>query len=460
MREGYLLSSTAAQALYQEIKSCPVYDYHCHLSPKEIWEDKAFDNIGQLWLEGDHYKWRLMRAAGIPEERITGKADWHEKFLAYTEAVSTAAGNPLYHWTQMELHTYFDTDIPLNPDTAEAIWEKANQIIAKEQLSPRKLMARSNVVFLATTDDVADTLEYHEKIRKDNTIKTVVTPSFRTDNVCLLNRKEYGAYIAHLSQISGVQIEDMKTLRQALCQRLDVFQSAGCRFSDIGIAFFPDGPGTKEDAEQAFQTALSGKEVSWEQYSAFLWQIYLFLASEYHKRGMVMQLHLAVQRNVNTLLFQAKGADCGGDCIGDVIPGRKIAALLDAIRQNGGLPQTILYALNSAMTGQLCAIAGSFPNVRVGAAWWFQDHKRGIREVLETVAEIHHIGSFLGMLTDSRSFLSYVRHDYFRRILCDVLGKWQESGEFSGDIQALAKAICYGNIKQLVEETEREALSI
>ncbi len=451
MQEDYLLSSVTAKALYHSVKTCPIYDYHCHLSPKEIWEDAPFDNIGQLWLGADHYKWRLMRAAGIPEELITGKADWHEKFLAYAKAISTAAGNPLYHWTEMELHTYFSIDMPLNPETAEAIWTEANRIIEEQQLSPRKMIARSNVAFLATTDDVADSLEYHEKIKQDGTMETVVTPSFRTDNICLLNRAGYGEYIAKLSQASNVKIENLTGLKRALCRRLDVFEAAGCCFSDIGIPFFPDGPGTADEAEQAFQDALAGKEVTWELYSAFLWQMYLFLGKEYQKRGMVMQLHLAVQRNINTPLFLTKGADCGGDCIGDVIPGKKIGALLNAIHQNSGLPQTILYTLNAAMTGQLCAIAGSFPNVRVGAAWWFQDHKRGIVDVLETVAEVHHIGSFLGMLTDSRSFLSYARHDYFRRILCDLLGKWQESGEFSGDTKALAEAICYHNIKQLIE---------
>lgn len=451
MRQEYMLSSMAAKEIYNAVKDDPIYDYHCHLSPKEIWENQPFDNIGQLWLGGDHYKWRLMRAAGIPENYITGDASWHDKFLAYAKAISTAAGNPLYHWTEMELKLYFSIDTPLNPETAEAIWQQANEVIAKEQLSPRKMIAKSNVAFLATTDDVADSLEYHEKIKQDSTMQTKVTPSFRTDNVCLLNREGYAAYIEKLSQVSGVKIENLTTLKQALCKRLDVFVEAGCRFSDIGIPFFPEEKGDEEAAELAFQQALAGKEVAWDTYSAFLWEMYLFFGKEYKKRGMVMQLHLAVQRNVNTPLFLLKGADCGGDCIGDAISGRTIAILLNAIHQDGGLPQTILYTLNPTMTSQLCAVAGSFPNVRLGAAWWFQDHKRGIIDVLETVAEVHHIGSFLGMLTDSRSFLSYARHDYFRRILCDLLGKWQESGEFSGDTKALAKAICYQNIKQLIE---------
>ena len=451
MRTDYLLPSETAQQLYQKVKDCPIYDYHCHLSPKEIWEDKPFDNIGEMWLGGDHYKWRLMRAAGIPEENITGNVGWHDKFLAYAEAVSMAAGNPLYHWTQMELSLYFDTDTPLCPKTAEEIWQRANDEIHRQQLSPRKLIAMSNVSFLATTDDVTDSLEYHQKLKQDTAFHTVVTPSFRTDNVFLINRQDYPAYLAKLSEVSGIAVTDIASLKQALCQRLDVFEAAGGRFSDVGMPFFPDGSGSAEAAERAFSAALHGEPADDSDYNAFVSQMYLFLGQEYRRRGMVMQLHLAVQRNINTPLFTEKGADCGGDCIGDIIPGRKIMHVLDMIHRNGGLPQTILYTLNPAMTAQLCAIAGSFPHVRMGAAWWFNDHKNGIIEVIENIAQIGHIGSFLGMLTDSRSFLSYARHDYFRRILCSVLAGWADSGEFCGDTEALAKAICFGNIKKLTE---------
>lgn len=452
MHIDYLLPSKTAQVLYQSVKFCPIYDYHCHLSPKEIWEDRPFDNIGEMWLGADHYKWRLMRAAGICEEQITGAASWHDKFLGYAKAISTAAGNPLYHWTKMELALYFGIDTPLSPKTAEEIWLQANRIILEKQLSPRKLIEGANVAFIATTDDVSDSLEYHKKLKNDPTIKTVITPSFRTDNVCLIMRKDYPTYIEKLSHLSGVEIYNLHSLKSALCQRLDAFETAGCRFTDIGIPDFPDGAGDENAAERAFSAALAGEQIERVDYSAFLWQIYLFLGQEYQKRNLVMQLHLAVQRNVNTPLFVAKGSDCGGDCIGDVISSKRIAALLDAIHSDGGLPQTILYTLNPAMTPQLCAIAGSFPRVRMGAAWWFNDHKKGILELLKTIAQIGHIGSFLGMLTDSRSFLSYARHDYFRRILCSLLAGWQDNGEFSGDITALARAICCDNIATLIEE--------
>ncbi len=452
MNRQYLLSSTEAVSLYAQIENCPIYDYHCHLSPKEIWEDEPFDNIGAMWLSGDHYKWRLMRAAGIPEEQITGNADWHTKFIAYAKAVSNAAGNPLYHWTQMELSRYFGIETPLSLETAEEIWQEAGRVIAQQRLSPRKLIQKSNVAYIATTDDVADSLEYHQKLRMDEKIAATVAPSFRADNVWLLEKADYGDYIKKLSNVSGVEIHNIETLKQALLVRLDYFVSLGCKFTDVGIPYFPEGPGTKDSAERAFQDALSGTKPSWADYSAFLWEMYVFIGGEYQKRNLVMQMHLAVMRNINTPLWKRCGNDCGGDCIGDPIPGSRIAALLNAIHQNSGLPQTILYTLNPSMLNQLCAIAGSFPNVRIGAAWWFLDHKRGIREAMEVIAETHHIGSFLGMLTDSRSFLSYARHDYFRRILCSLIADWVQSGEFRGDEQALAAAICYQNIQRIVEE--------
>ena len=453
MREDYLLPTDSARRLYQSVKDCPIYDYHCHLSPKEIWEDEPFDNIGEMWLAHDHYKWRLMRAAGIPEEYITGNASWHDKFASYAKAVSTAAGNPLYHWTQMELSRYFGVETALSSVTAENIWDRANQAIRARKLSPRKLIEQSGVRFIATTDDAADSLEFHKKLRDDTTFSAKVTPSFRVDNVLLLRRDRYADYIRKLSDASGVSINNLTDLKAALIKRLDAFAEAGCRFADVGIPYFPDGEGDESAAKRAFDAALAGdvERISDADYSAFIWKMYVFLGKEYRSRGIIMQLHLAVQRNVNTPLFLGSGADSGGDCIGDVISGRSIAVLLDAMHKSNGLPQTILYTLNPSMTAGLCSIAGSFPDVRIGAAWWFNDHKRGIEEVIKTVAEIHHIGSFLGMLTDSRSFLSYARHDYFRRILCTILASWQDSGEFSGDTEALAKAICFENIKKIIE---------
>lgn len=455
MQNNYLLSSKTAQILYQSVCGLPIYDYHCHLSPKEIWEDKTFDNIGEMWLAGDHYKWRLMRAAGVPEHKITGQASWKEKFFAYAQTISLAAGNPLYHWTQMELSLYFGIETALSPDTAEAIWNEANRVIAEKRLSPRKLMKQANTVYVATTDDVADSLEYHRLLQNDDTLSVKVIPSFRTDNLLLIRRTGYRSYIEKLSAVSGIEIIDLDSFDAAIEKRLRFFIESGCRFTDVGVPSFPDRIGSDAEADDVLRKALAEEAISDEEYSAFLGRMYLFLGKLYKKYNVVMQLHLAVQRNINTPLFQTAGPDSGGDCIGDPIPGKHIIAVLDAIHQDGGLPETILYTLNPVMTDQLCAIAGSFPHVRVGAAWWFNDHKEGIEEVVRTIARIGHVGSFLGMLTDSRSFLSYARHDYFRRILCSTLAEWQDSGEFSGNTEQLAKAICCDNIKSLIEKGKK-----
>ncbi len=451
MREDFLLPSVTARRLYQAIGNCPIYDYHCHLSPREIWEDTPFDNIGELWLAGDHYKWRLMRAAGVPEERITGTAGWHDKFTAYAGAVELAAGNPLYHWSHMELSRYFGIDTPLGSDTAEEIWTAANRVIHERGLSPRKLILQSRVAYIGTTDDIADDLTYHKKLAADPAFPVRVAPTFRLDAVLLLNREGYAAYIDRLEAAAGMPIDRLDALQTALVRRLAYFCRNGCRFADVGIPFFPDGTRDAAAADRAFCAARRGESVAHADFMAFLWEMYAFLGGELKNRGVILQLHLAVQRNVNTRLFLEKGPDCGGDCIGDPIPGSRVAALLDAWHRRGALPRVILYTLQENMTAQLAAVAGSFPEVRLGAAWWFADHKRGIEQTIRTIAEIQHLGGFLGMLTDSRSFLSYARHDYFRRILCGILAEWQDSGEFFGDAERLARAICFENVRRWIE---------
>ncbi len=370
-----------------------------------------------MWLAHDHYKWRLMRAVGIDENLITGTASWKDKFFAIALAVSQVSGNPLHHWSKMELVKYFGIDTPLCENTAEIIWNRANSIIKEKQLSPRKLISQSGVSYIATTDDIADSLEYHKKLRLDNSFNTAIAPTFRPDKLLLINGADYRDYIKTLSEN---EINSLADLKAAVSKRLDFFCENGCRFADIGIQYFPDFSGDEQSAENAFLSALNGQPVTDTDYFAFLREMYIFIGGLCKSRGVILQLHLAVLRNVNTPLYLSNGADCGGDCIGDVISGSKIAALLNSMHTENALPKTILYTLNPAMTAQLASVAGSFPNVRIGTAWWFNDHKRGITEVIKTVAEIGHLGSFLGMLTDSRSFLSYARHDYFRRILADI----------------------------------------
>lgn len=440
--------------MYRACCDLPIYDYHCHLSPKEIWEDREFSDIADMWLGGDHYKWQLMRAAGIEERYITGSASGREKFRAYAEAIEFAAGNPLYHWTGMELALYFDIHTPLNPATAGEIYDQANRVICERHYSPRRLIGMSRVAYIATTDDPAEDLPYHEKLAAIRDVfPTVVTPSFRTDNLLLIRREGYPDYLTRFGKAAGIPITDLASLDAAIESRLAYFCRLGCRFSDIGIPFFPDREGNDADAEAVLGQVLLGEAVTDEAYSAFLYRMYRFLGGLYRKYDVVMQWHLAVHHNANSRLFAALGGDCGGDTIGDPISGRAIIAMLDAIEQDGGLPHTVLYTLNPTMNEQLATITKAFPRARMGTAWWFNDHKDGIADMIRVIARNGHLGSFLGMLTDSRSFLSYARHDYFRRILCSVLAEWQESGEYSGDTAKLAKKICCENIQTLIGET-------
>lgn len=452
MNSSYLLKSIHGKKLYSEVSYIPIIDYHCHLSPKEIYEDKPFDNIGEMWLGGDHYKWRLMRSFGVEEKYITGNATWFEKFQKYALVIAFAAGNPLYHWTMMELSIFFGIEKTLSATTAQEIWDKANLVIREKQLSSRKLITMSKVEYIATTDDVIDSLEYHKKIREDESFPVVVVPSFRTDNLLLIRRKEYSDYIKKLSYVSGVKVNSISSLKAAVQSHLDFFCENGCKFSDIGIEFFPHSICSEKEADIIFIKALSGESVSDDEFDGFLGHMYLFLAEEYESRDLVMQWHLAVKRNANTEQYKRIGADCGSDCMGDIIPNEAIIRMLDAINTNSGMPKTILYTLNPAMSPSLSTIAGSFPNIICGASWWFNDTKRGIEEQIKLISETGHIGTFLGMLTDSRSFLSYARHDYFRRILCNIVGEWIDDGEFTDDETAveLVKNICYNNIRSYI----------
>lgn len=452
MKKNYLLENKTAQTLYEAVKSLPIVDYHCHLSPKEIYEDQPFDNIGQMWLAGDHYKWRLMRTAGIDEYFITGQASWHDKFVHYAQALEYAAGNPLYHWSHMELSQFFEIDTPLREDTAEEIWQQANAYILQKQLSPRKLIQQSGVEVICTTDDITDSLEWHEKIRADQTFGTTVIPSYRTDNLMLMRRDGYLDYLKKLSGVSGIEINSLGSLKAAAQKRMDFFVENGCRFTDVGMPYFPDHIADEETADRTFRQILAGEEIPDHAYLGLIGNLYVFLGKLYQERNLVMQLHLAVIRNANGTLFEQLGADCGVDTVGNPVDGKDLITVLDAINRNSGMPQTVIYTLNASNAAQIASIAGAFPNVRCGAAWWFCDHKRGIEEEINVIAENSALGEFLGMLTDSRSFLSYARHDYFRRILCNMVGNWVEKDEYDGaSAQKLVSRISYENVKKLCD---------
>ena len=454
MKERLLLNSDLAKELYLSVKDLPIYDYHCHLSPMEIYLDKEFENIAQIWLGGDHYKWRLMRNAGIDEKYITGESGWKEKFIAYASVIPLAVGNPLAVWSQAELKLCFEIDLPLCAENAEEIYNRANEYIKKTHMSPRKLMEKFNVHFVGTTDDVCDSLEYHELISKDESFNITVSPSFRTDNLMTINRDGYLEYVKKLSTLTDMEINSYSNLIIAAEKRILYFKERGCIFTDVGIADFPDRIASVEEANAIFADVLAGNKADRASYLGFLGRIFTDLAILYRKHGLVMQLHLGAYRNPNSNLFASIGADCGCDCIGSAICGKDLIRILDEVDKCCKLPETILYTLNPSANDELASIAGSFRNVKLGAAWWFNDHKTGIVKVLEAISAIGYLGAFYGMLTDSRSFLSYTRHDYFRRILCSYIADLYESGEVIDEntLYLLAKRVSCENIERLIGE--------
>lgn len=454
MKPDLYLANEAGKRLYAFGKDLPIVDYHCHLSPKEIYEDKEFDTITDVWLGGDHYKWRLMRAFGIDEAYITGDADKKEKFLKYAACVELAAGSPLYVWSHMELSQYFGIDEPLSKDNAEEIYERANAAIKEQHMSPRKLMKASNVCLAATTDDPIDSLEWHEKIKADSSFDVNVVPSFRTDKALNLMAPGWATYVMELGKTAGISTLTLAGFKAALDRRLAYFVERGCRMSDIGIEAFPRQDKTVE-AGEVYQRALRGQSVTFEEYQAFLFEMFVYLASKYKKRGVVQQLHLNAKRNENTSLFKIKGADVGGDGIESSIPVEDVIAFLDACQNTDALPETILYSNNPDCYQAYAVATACFRNVRLGAAWWFNDHKRGIEEVLAVYSEVYHLATFTGMLTDSRSFLSYARHDYFRRIFASFLGNLLEEGSFLSEDAAkeVIRRVYYGNSMKVFQES-------
>ena len=450
----YLHSETAAQLYEQYAKPLPIIDYHCHLSPQEICENPVFDNIGSIWLAGDHYKWRLMRTYGIDEYYITGGASWFEKFQKYAEVIALSIGGPLYYWTHMELLYYFGIDEALTPESAQRIWDRANNTIQARQLAPRTLIEQSRVEYIGTTDDPCDDLHYHEKIAQDKSFSCRVCPSFRADPFLLITHPTFLSYIQRLRTVVGFDILSIDDYERAIALRLDHFQTHGARFADVGIEFFPNQIGSRQDADRVLRTALSGSIPETSDYHRFLGYLYCYLGKACKDRNIVLQMHIAVKRNPNTALYHSFGPDAGADCIGEAVDFRSIIALFDTMAQENSLPKTIIYALNPSMIYAIATIAGAFPDVHCGAAWWFNDHQRGIKEHLRIFAETGHLSRFYGMLTDSRSFLSYARHDYFRRILCQVFAEWIDHGEVlnTDSCIQLLRAICYENSKELVLE--------
>lgn len=444
-----LLTSERALQIYSAVKDLPIIDYHCHLSPKEIYEDKPFDNIGEMWLAGDHYKWRLMRGYGIDERYITGDADWKSKFDMFAKAVGYALGNPVKDWVAAELDFFFGIKTTLNEANASQIWDEANEVIRKNGLSPRKLIEMANVEYIATTDDPCDDLSYHDLIAKSG-MKTKVAPTFRVDNLVSVEKPSFKDYLKKLENVSGCKIATLEDFENAIKNRLDFFVSKGCAFSDIGVAGFPKKIASKKEAEKIFEDILADKK-EYEAIDAFKGYLYVSLAAMYKARKITMQMHLAVTRNLNTKMFEKCGADSGFDCVGDPIDTVTLTSMIDAMNSADGLPETIIYTLNPTMYYTLITMIGAFRGVHLGISWWFCDHKRGMRETFDRLAELGHICSMVGMLTDSRSFLSYPRHDYYRQCVCNFLADNSEDRDGDAPFR-VAQQLCYYNAKKLLEE--------
>ena len=437
MDKDFLLSTEMAKHLYHEIaEDLPIIDYHCHLNPQEIYEDRQFENITQVWLGGDHYKWRLMRSAGVEEKFITGDASDREKFQKWAETIGLAVGNPLYHWSHLELHNYFGYDGILNGDTAEEVWQLCNEKL--KVLSARKLIEGSNVKALCTTDDPADSLEWHKKIAEDESFGVKVLPSYRPDKAMGIEKADYLDYLKRLGEIGS-----FSQLVEVLKRRLAFFVSFGCRVSDHGMEAVPYAPATADEVEAIFQKRRAGVLPTASEEKQFKTALLLELGREYHRLGVVMQLHFGVTRDNSRRVFRALGPDAGVDSIGDAPSIKELAAFLGALDDTGELPKTILYSLNPNDNAALVTVMGAFQTgeavskLQHGSAWWFNDHKAGMIEQLTTLAADGYLAGFVGMLTDSRSFLSYVRHEYFRRILCELIGSWVENGEYPNDESAL-----------------------
>jgi glucuronate isomerase len=458
MDEHFLLDSPTAQKLYHEYAAPqPIIDYHCHLPPVEVAENKQFRNITEIWLGGDHYKWRFMRSSGVTEDFITGSQPDQAKFRKFCEVLPMGVGNPLYHWSHLELQRYFGTKTLVSGATADELWEVCNAQISKPELSARGLMQRSNVRAVCTTDDPIDDLAHHKATAADKNFSVKMLPTFRPDKSFNIDRAGFQDYIPKLAAASGVAINNFGDLLNALNARLDYFAAHGCKLSDhaIDIAFFETS--TESELSQILAKAMSHTAVTKEEADKFKTAIMLHLGREYARRGWAMQLHIGAQRNNNTRMFKTLGPDTGWDSISDDLISAKIARLLDALDGDDLLPKTIMYNLNPMHNEVLATMIGNYQDgkfkgkMQFGSGWWFLDQKDGMLRQLTALSQLGNLGAFVGMLTDSRSFLSYTRHEYFRRILCNLIGGWVENGEYPQDwkmLKTVVEDICYNNAER------------
>lgn len=450
-----LKTETAKKLFFDYAQGEPIFDFHCHLNPKEIYENKTYKSITEVWLGGDHYKWRAMRSLGVPEEYITGKetSDF-EKFEKWAETLQYAIGNPLYHWTHLELQRFFGIYKPLTKASAKEIFDECNAKLATEDFTCRRLVERSNVAIVNTTDDPADSLEYHKLIKADPTMKFKVFPAFRPDKALNLTAEIFPQYIKDLGATENTEIVTFADLKAVLEKRINFFDEMGCTASDHAFTYVPCVRATDAELDAILAKAAAGKAVTKEEQDKYRTELMVFLGGEYSKRGWAMEIHMNIKRDNNSFMFKKMGPDTGFDCISDWSSAEGLTNLLDALNADGTLPKTILFAGNPADNQVIGTILGCFQSsdaaskIQFGTAWWFNDNIDGMEAQIKCLGNLGVLGKFIGMLTDSRSFLSYPRHEYFRRILCNIFGQWIEDGWYADDIEfvgQMVKDICFGN---------------
>lgn len=469
--EDFLLHSDVAQRLYHEhAAKMPIFDFHCHLPPRQIAEDKRFENLADIWLRGDHYKWRAMRTNGVAEELITGAADDRAKFQAWAETVPYTIGNPLYHWTHLELREPFGIDDKvLNGESAQEIWDRTRVLLSNPSFSARGILQHMNVRAVFTTDDPVDSLQYHRALLEEQNdqsaahdegepqgrLGTHVRPSFRPDKALAIEKThEFNEYLDRLGEVTGTDIRSFESLCDALLRRIEYFHENGCRVSDHALVVPVAVTDAESSADTIFKAARAGGRVAPTQAETFRTALLLFLGREYARRTWVMQLHIGALRNNNTRMFERLGPDSGFDSMGDDPIARRLTGFLDLLDVTDDLPRTIIYILNPRDNELIASTIGDFQDgsvpgkVQFGPAWWFNDQKYGMESQMRALANMGLLSRFVGMLTDSRSFLSYPRHEYFRRILCDMLGSWVVRGEAPRDLKLLGgmvEDICWHN---------------
>lgn len=456
MDDDFLLDTETAKTLYHQFaKDMPIFDYHCHLTAQEIAENKSFTNLTEIWLKGDHYKWRALRSNGVLEEFITGERDDKEKFDKWAETVPFTIGNPLYHWTHLELQRFFGIDKPLSPKTADEIWEKCNEKLQEPSFTAQELIKRSNVKGLCTTDDPLEDLNYHKQLKDNGDFDVHVLPTFRPDGALNIEQASFSEWVGKLEKTVGEKIKSFSDLVNSLEARIQYFHEVGCRLSDHGLdsKFYLEA--SDEEVNRIFLTKLDNQTLNSEEVVKYKTALLHALGKLYAKYGWAMQIHIGALRNNNSKMLKRIGPNTGFDSIADFTYADDLSRLLDSLDYIDALPKTVIYNLNPRDNYMIASMVANYQEnipgkIQFGTAWWHNDQRDGMEEQIKILSNVGILSRFVGMLTDSRSFLSYTRHEYFRRILCNVIGNWVENGEYPADFETLEiiiKDICFNNIE-------------